>query len=210
MQYEHIQARVNVEIKARFEEIFIESGSNSKGEFVAKLLDRYMEPEKVVEKLIEIEKEVEKLVVREVPARLKDNEILVTLSPIQQKLLLLAVEVFDSEPDPDWGDVEESQGDLVFKEQNYYAVSPSVIEKYGDLFTPLIQGENNMSRILINSFAYGVYKGWEICPQVSRSELREMNALIRENQSKKNNILEVLKDMSDDEIQQLRTQSKTI
>lgn len=80
--------RMSQDTKDFFDALFNESGTNSKGEFIATLLDRYENPpvRKQVEKIVEIEKpvevvktvEVEKLV--EVEKQLQPNQLLLTLS----------------------------------------------------------------------------------------------------------------------------------
>ena len=86
------QANTNIRMsqstRELFEQYFEESGSNSKGEFIALLLDRYDNPPvgKPTEKIVEVEKpfevvktvEVEKLV--EVEKALEANQLLLTLS----------------------------------------------------------------------------------------------------------------------------------
>lgn len=80
--------RMSQDTKDFFDALFNESGANSKGEFMAILLDRYENPpkSKPTEKIIEVEKpvevvktvEVEKLV--EVEKVLEANQLLLTLS----------------------------------------------------------------------------------------------------------------------------------
>ena len=86
------QANTNIRMsqstKELFDQIFEESGSNSKGEFIALLLDRYDNPPagKTIEKNVEVEKpvevekvvEVEKLV--EVEKQLQANQLILSLS----------------------------------------------------------------------------------------------------------------------------------
>lgn len=80
--------RMSQDTKDFFDALFNESGANSKGEFVAILLDRFENPpkSKPTEKIVEVEKpvevvktvEVEKLV--EVEKQLQANQLLLTLS----------------------------------------------------------------------------------------------------------------------------------
>lgn len=80
--------RMSQSTRELFDQIFEESGSNSKGEFIALLLDRYDNPPtgKTIEKIVEVEKpvevekvvEVEKLV--EVEKQLQANQLILSLS----------------------------------------------------------------------------------------------------------------------------------
>jgi hypothetical protein len=84
----NISLRMAQGTKEQFDYLFEESGANSKGEFLATLLDRYENPpaRKPIEKIVEVEKpvevvktvEVERLV--EVEKVLEANQLLLTLS----------------------------------------------------------------------------------------------------------------------------------
>ena len=206
--YERIQAVVRPEVKSKFEELFISSGSNSKGEFILKLIDKFAQPEKVIEKPIEVIKEVEKLIIRETERKLEDNEILVKLSPIQKAILFMAVDT-DVISDPDESDDDmhsyEGKGDQVYKQQNYFAYSPSYRQKFGNMFTPLIadQPDKNLSRILINTFMFAVYKGWEIVPEISRRELKELAADIKSKNDEQERLMEVIRNLSIEQREEL-------
>jgi hypothetical protein len=88
---------VRDEIKTKFDELYNECEANSKGEFLTMLMDHFTDPvkekivevpvEKVVEKIVEVP--VEKIVetpvdkIIEVERPLSDNELIVTLNPVQ-------------------------------------------------------------------------------------------------------------------------------
>ena len=65
-----------------FDALFNESGANSKGEFLAILLDRYENPpaREPIEKIVEVEKPIEVIKTVEVEKALEANQLLLTLS----------------------------------------------------------------------------------------------------------------------------------
>ncbi|MCL6103933.1 MAG: hypothetical protein M1292_15870 [Bacteroidetes bacterium] len=80
----NISLRMAQGTKEQFDYLFEESGANSKGEFMATLLDRYENPpaKKPIEKIVEVEKPVEvvKTVEVEVEKQLQANQLLLTLT----------------------------------------------------------------------------------------------------------------------------------
>lgn len=215
--FERIQAVVRPEIKNRFEDIFIESGANSKGDFITKLLDSYTTPIKQIDVPVEVEKVVEKVIVVEKPIEIAENQILVTLTPIQKRLLLAAIDIRAiGQPYDHIRDEypEEGHGDSVFKDHNYYAVSPSFIEKFGRLMSPLKQEEPdlNMGRILINVFTYNIYKGGDLVPEITRSELRKIAAEEKKKEEAKQRLIQEFKEIPNEvlaeKIKQLPKETK--
>lgn len=78
----NISLRIAQETKDQFDFLFEESGSNSKGEFLATLLTRYENPPrpKAIEKIVEVEKPVEVVKTVEVEKSIGDDQLLLTLS----------------------------------------------------------------------------------------------------------------------------------
>ena len=187
-KHKYIQAAVRPEIKNTFEDVYVESGANSKGEFIKQLLDRFTSPENVIEKEVEVVKEME--VVKEVPVpiSLGENQLLVNLSPIQRKLLVLASEDNDT-----------------FKQQQSYAVSESILEKYGAVFSPLVEGENreNMGKILINVFSYNLLESQELVPVISDRDVRNINQELQAAKSEREKMLNLLKSLTLEERREL-------
>jgi hypothetical protein len=88
---------------------------------------------------------------------------------------LLLISAIPEKGTNDDREMEEGQGDGIYKAMNFYAVNPSFNEKYGELLILLIQGEpdRTMGRITINAFSYSIFNGrdlvpsmyWEKCPK---------------------------------------------
>lgn len=170
-----IQVQVSNETKEKFREFFVGSGANSNGEFINMLLENYANPEiieteveriverpveKVVEKLVEVIKEVEKPVevIKEVSKTLEKNQILISLTPIQQALLKESVE-----------------NDETIEIHNYYAISEDYQEKHPDMLLPLVEGENNIGRFLTNLFFIQLLEGsGDWIHYLSNSEMRNI------------------------------------
>ena len=187
-KHKYIQAAVRPEIKNTFEDVYVESGANSKGEFIKQLLDRFTSPENVIEKEVEVVKEME--VVKEVPVpiELGENQLLLTLSLIQRKLLMLASEDTDT-----------------YKQQQRYAVSESYLEKFGEVFSPLVEGENkkNMGKILINVFSYNLLENPELVPEISNRDVRNLNQVIQAAKTARENLLNLVRSLSLEERREL-------
>jgi hypothetical protein len=158
-----------------FDALFNESGANSKGEFMAILLDRYENPPKSnpIEKIVEVEKpveviktiEVEKLV--EVEKQLQANQLLLSLSDAQLFALRETVLSFN--------DFAERQNEIIdsfapenkawFMPRDWY--SPEIYQLWGR-FEPIgdnmTDGEremaikSNISSCLLNSFILLMFK----------------------------------------------------
>jgi hypothetical protein len=119
--------------------------------------------------------------------------ISIKLSPMQFKLLSLAAE-----------------DDSTFKEQNRSALSLSVKDRFGDMYSPLVEGDlqNNMAKILINLFSYSVLEGLDLVPGFDRDDLLAINAEILKGISEKENILNVIRSLSPEEKQELFQESE--
>jgi len=178
----NIQVQVSKETKEEYQKIFDELGASGE-EFLKTLMENYKYPEiienekvieriverpieKIVEKPIEVIKEVEKLV--EVIKEVDKNQILISLNPAQQAIL-----------------EKTSQDEETIEIHNYNANRESIQRKYPDLLLPLIEGENNIGRVLTNLFFIQVIDGPgdHICFWPGR-EIRK----VFENLSESNNI----------------------
>ncbi len=182
----YIQAAALPEIKKLFEDVYIESGANSKGEFVKMLLGRFTAPEDVFEK--EVIKEVEVTKEVPVPISLGENQLLLNLSPIQRKLLVIASEDTDT-----------------FKQQQRFAVSESYLEKFGEVFAPLVEGENqkNMGKILINVFSYNLLENPELVPEISNRDVKNINQELQAAKTEREKLLNLIRNLSLEEKREL-------
>jgi hypothetical protein len=126
---------------------------------------------------------------------MSNNDYIITVkcSPLQYKLVCLA-----------------SEDDSVFKAQNKCALSLSVRDRFGDLYSPLVEGDipGNAGRILINLFSYSVIQGLDMVPEFDRDELLSINAEILKGISEKENILNVIRSLSQEEKQELFQESE--
>lgn len=93
LKLENISMRISSETKEYFEDLFQESGSSSKGEFLKVLMDKYSTPEESLEnkktkpETVEVEKIVEVEKVVEVEKKLDENEIIIRLNDLQRLIL---------------------------------------------------------------------------------------------------------------------------
>lgn len=108
-------------------------------------------------------------------------EIVLQLSEIQYQLLLRAAEDTST-----------------FMEQNQKALSEYTRQKFGEIYSPLVEGDimNNAGKILINLFSYSVMNGLDLVPSIDREELISMKTEIEEPKNDLKKIIEVIKTLS--------------
>ena len=155
--------RMSQDSKDRFDLLFDASGANSKGEFVARLLDRYENPaaQEPIEKIVEVEKPVEVEKIIQVEKSLEVNQLLLTLT--ENELFALRETVLSS------SDFAERQNELIdslapenlpfFYFGNLYDLEFQELWKRNIVVTSKMSDEDreeaikhNMAAFLINNF----------------------------------------------------------
>jgi hypothetical protein len=191
--------------KDQFDSLFNESGANSKGEFIALLLENYANPEagKTTEKIIEVEKpievvktvEVEKLV--EVEKELEANQILLTLTNPQYCALKETILSFSDFAEEQNRRIDKlaPEHDGIFAESHLYSseiyqlwrrfepISDNIMDEEREKIT-----KSNISSCLFNAFLYQIFmpdQRWYInkslvTPRILRELIKEFSTDIEE------------------------------
>ena len=170
MSLVNVSMRLSGETKEYFEELFQESGSSSKGEFIKDLLDKYTMPEpkpqprpepEIIEKIVEVEKPVEVERIVEVERSIQENEIVIKLNKLQSYLIevLTTKTQCRKEANADFDNINNGVDKSFWGNKIFSGDYSGLFNNYTCEDTPE-KTKEDMGAYLVNTFMMVVAKGY--------------------------------------------------